>query len=166
MERDPIRLRRKDFPALYRQFLIPRAQPVFIDIYDPLPFPTLKQFVRYFTGDMFWISGKLPSPAAYFVLHDFQREHDLANLDFMFFDGCPKPGSRHAHRFQDFIGKRIADCKLTRVQTFVLASCTDKIDLLETFGFQKEGVLREHYFYNGRLHDIAVHAWMSEGRRG
>ena len=88
MEQDFIRLRGNDLPELYRLFQVPRAEPVFIDIYDPLPFPTLKQFIRYFTGDMFWMWGKPSSPVAYFALHDFQHEHDLANFDFMFFEAC------------------------------------------------------------------------------
>ncbi len=161
-----IRLHKKEFPAFYRQFLLPRPEPVFVDIYDPLPFPTLKQFISYFSGDKFWIRGRPSSPVAYLALHDSQREHALANLDFMFFDGYPRPDSTPARVFQDFVGRCIADCGLTRVQTFVLASSTAKIDLLESFGFRKEGVLREHFFHNSRLHDVAVHAWMAEGRRG
>ena len=157
-------LRKKEFSIFYRQFLIFRQEPVFIDIYDPPAFPTLPQFIAYFSGDKFWVLGEPALPTAYFALHDFQHEHDLANLDFVFFDGYPASGSEQACDFWNFVRQCIAECGLTRIQSFVLASSVDKIRLIESFGFLKEGTLREHLLHNGALHNVSVHAWMAEGR--
>lgn len=161
-----VRLRKQDFPAFYRLFLVPRREPLFLDIYEPGPYPTLNQFIAEFAPDRFWVSGEPASPHAYFVLHDFQREHELANLDFAFFAGTPCPGSAQARGFWDFVCRSASQYKLTRLQIFMLATDTDKIRLVESFGFRKEGVLREHLFHRGRMHDVAVYAWMAEGRRG
>lgn len=164
--KDFVPLGKKDFPIFYRQFLLSRPEPVFIDIYDPPPFPTLKQFIAYFSVDRFWILGEPSLPTAYFALHDFQREHSLANLDFVYFDGYPVPNSTQAHTFWNFVRQRAEEYGLTRIQSFVLATSADKIRLLESFGFRKEGMLREHMLHNGKLHDVSVHAWMAEGRGG
>lgn len=159
-------LGKKDLPLLYRQFQTLYPEPIFIDIYEPSPFPTLSRFTDYFAIGKrpMWVMGAPRSPQAYFILHDFQREHDLANLDFAFFTGLPAPGSEEARGFWEYARRCIADRGLTRIQSFVLSGSTEKIRLLESFGFHKEGILREHYFHNGELHDVVVHAWMAEGR--
>jgi hypothetical protein len=159
-------LRKKDLAIFYRQFQVLRPEPIFIDIYEPTPFPTLVRFWDFFAVDKrpMWVMGPLASPLAYFVLHDFQHEHDLANLDFIFFAGYPAPGSAAARHFWDFVRGRLSDHGLTRVQSFTVAPSAEKQRLLDSFGFQREGVLREHYFHNGRLHDVVAQAWMAEGR--
>jgi RimJ/RimL family protein N-acetyltransferase len=53
---------------------------------------------------------------------------------------------------------------LTRVQSFVLASDEGRIGLLKSFGFGPEGVLREHLFFNGKMQDVALFAWLERGR--
>jgi hypothetical protein len=159
-------LRKKDLAVFYRQFQVLRSEPIFIDIYEPTPFPTPSRFRDFFAVNKrpMWVMGPLASPLAYFVLHDFQREHDLANLDFVYFAGYPAPGSAAARHFWDFVRGRLADHGLTRIQSFTIAPSAEKQRLLESLGFRQEGVLREHHFHNGRLHDVVVQAWMAEGR--
>lgn len=159
-------LQKKDFPVFYRQFLQLRPEPIFIDIYEPTPFPSLAKFKTYFAVDKrpLWVLGPPESPVAYFALHDFQAEHDLANVEFVFFAGYPAPGSKEARAFWKFFRKCLADYGLTRIQSFVLPSSADKIRLIESLGFRKEGVLREHFFHDGKLHDIVAYAWMAEER--
>ncbi len=158
-------LHKKDLPAFYQLLLLFRPEPVFIDIYEPLPFPSLRRCVEFFSSHArLWVAGPLAAPYAYFALHDIQPEHDLANLDFVFFDDYPAPGSAVAQSFWDFVQHCLAKHRLTRVQSFALTASVNKIQLLESYGFRSEGVLREHFFYNGVLHDIAVHAWMTGER--
>lgn len=159
-------LRKSDLHVFHRCFWAIRAEPIFIDIYEPTVFFDLAKFMSFFAVDKrpIWVLGTPAAPLAYFTLHDFQLEHDLANLDFVFFEGYPAPGSELALAFWEFVRQCLADRGLTRVQSFVLPGSKDKISLIESLGFRKEGVLREHYFHNGKLHDVVVHAWMAEGR--
>lgn len=158
-------LRKKQLAAFYQLFLTFRPEPLFIDIYEPLPFPSLQRFVEFFSSNAhLWVAGPLAAPQAYFALHDMQPEHDLANLDFLFFDGYPAPGSAVAQSFWAFVQQCLTKHGLTRVQSFALTASADKLQLIESYGFRSEGVLREHFFYNGVLNDIAVHAWMTEER--
>jgi hypothetical protein len=161
-----IALLKSDLPSFYKHFLVVRPEPVFIDIFKPTPYQTLGQFTDYFSLDKrpLWVLGKPESPQAYFGLHYFQREHDLANLDFVFFSGYPDPGSEEAQLLWDTVRQCLVDRGLTRLQSFVLASSIDKILLLESWGFHQEGILREHYFHNGEFHDVIVHAWIAEER--
>jgi len=154
--------------ALYRQLQILRAEPVFVDIYKPVTYHTEAQFVEYFSAATrpLWVMGGLEVPSAYFCLHSQLRQHDIANLDFGYFNGYPDPGSEDTVRFWSYIRDRVAERNVTRIQSFVIAGSTEKICLLESIGFHQEGLLREHYFHNGRLHDLVVHAWMAEGRHG
>ncbi len=152
--------------ALYRQFQILRAEPVFVDIFKPITYHTATQFVESFSAATrpLWVMGGVEAPTAYFCLHSQLRQHDLANLDFGYFTGCPDPGSEEAVRFWRYVRERAAERNVTRIQSFVVAGSMEKICLLESLGFHQEGLLREHYFHNGRLHDLVVHAWMAEGR--
>ena len=154
--------------SLYRQFLILRAEPVFVDIFKPIAYHTEAQFVEYFSAAIrpLWVMRKLEVPTAYFCLHSLLHQHNIANLDFAYFDGYPAHDSEVAIRFSNYVRDRAAELNVTRLQSFVIAGSTEKIRLLESFGFHQEGVLREHYFHNGRLHDLVVHAWMAESRRG
>ena len=159
-------LQEGDLAAFYRQFLRVRAEPLFIDIFKPIPYQSATQFAEYFAVDKrpLWLMGRPASPTAYFGLHYMLRQHDLANLDFTYFSAYPSPGSEAAQSFWRYVHGCIVERGLTRVQSFVIDSSVEKTRLLESFGFRKEGVLREHYFHNGKLHDVMVHAWMADER--
>jgi len=43
--------------------------------------------------------------------------------------------------------------KLKRVEALIGPSNTPSLNLIKRFGFSQEGVLREHYFTNGRYED-------------
>jgi hypothetical protein len=161
-------MREGDLAAFYRQFLRVRAEPVFIDIFKPIPYQSAAQFAEYFAVEKrpLWMMGRPKSPTAYFGLHYMLHQHDLANLDFVYFSAYPSPGSDAAHSFWRYVRGCMVERGLTRVQSFVIESSVEKIRLLESFGFRQEGLLREHYFHNGKMHDIVVHAWMAEGRHG
>lgn len=159
-------LQEGDLATFYRQFLRVRAEPVFIDIFKPIPYQSVAQFAEYFSVEKrpLWMMGQPESPTAYFGLHYMLRQHDLANLDFAYFAAYPSPGSEAAHSFWRYVRSCMVERGLTRVQSFVIDSSVEKIRLLESFGFRKEGLLREHYFHNGKMHDVMVHAWMAEER--
>ena len=152
--------------ALYRRFLILRGEPVFVDIFKPIPYHTAAQFTEYFSAVTrpLWVMGAPEAPSAYFCLHYLLRQHDMGNLDFAYFDGCPGPGSEAAVHFWNDVRYRSAELGLTRMQCFVIDTSIEKMRLLESFGFRREGVLREHYFHNGALHDLIVYAWLAAGR--
>jgi len=163
-----VRLGEPDLESFYCRFLVARAEPVFIDIFRPMPCPSLQQFKDYFAADKrpLWTLGPPAEARGYFALHHLQTEHALAHLDFYFFNGCPGPGSAQAMQFWEAVRLRLAEWRLTRLQSFMLASSTEKILLLDSLGFHSEGLLREHYFHDGRLHDLAVQGWVAEGRGG
>jgi len=163
-----VRLGEPDLENFYCRFLTARAEPIFIDIFRPMPCPSLHQFKDYFATDKrpLWTQGPPAEAQGYFALHHLQTEHALAHLDFCFFAGCPQPGSAQATQFWEAVRHRLPEWGLTRLQSFMLASSTDKILLLDSLGFRREGLLREHYFHDGRLHDLAVQGWMAEGRGG
>lgn len=49
-----------------------------------------------------------------------------------------------------------ADMQLNRVQAHVLPSNAASLGLLDSLGFQREGVLRQYRFYRGRYNDEVV----------
>jgi len=157
-----------DLPRFYRRFVMTHAEPIFIDVFRPIPCPSLRHFIRYFDPGQrpLWTLGPADSPSAYFALHHIQREHGLANLDFAFFTGCPAPGSVQAGRFWQAVCSAAHQWGLTRLQSFVLAVSAEKIRLLESVGCRREGLLREHCFHDGRLHDLAVHGYLAGERDG
>lgn len=159
-------LQEGDLAVFHRQFLRVRTEPLFIDIFKPIPYQSVAQFAEYFSAGKrpLWLMGRPESPAAYFGLHYMLHQHDLANLDFVYFSSYPSPGSEAAYSFWRYVRSCMVERGLTRVQSFVIDSSVEKIRLLESFGFRQEGLLREHYFHNGKLHDIMVHAWMAEER--
>lgn len=149
-----------------RQFLMRRPEPVFIDIFRPVQCQRPEQTMEYFSPDKrpIWIKGRVEAPSVYFTLHHIQQKDDLANLDFIFFSGYPDPEHDDARSFWRMVLNCAANRSITRIQSFVIASSVEKIRLLEAFGFRKEGILREHYFHDGKLNDVVIHAWLASER--
>lgn len=159
-------IRKKDLPTFHRQFVQAHAEPLLLEIDKPLVFPSITDLVSFFEhNDLLWRLGPLAAPSAYFALHDMQPKERLANLAFTYFSAYPAVGSVQALAFWDFVRRAAAKAGLSRIQSFVLSS-SKKLPLIESFGFKKEGMLREHVFYSGRYHDVVVHAWMEKGRGG
>lgn len=50
------------------------------------------------------------------------------------------------------------EMNLNRIEAFASPTNTPSIRLLEHFGFEKEGLLKQHFFKNGVLEDSAVYA--------
>src|SRR3569623_428568 len=157
-------IRGKDLPTFYQQCVKEQAEPLLMDIYEPLIFPSVLEFVEFFEQDaLLWRLGPLAMPSAYFALHDVQWQEKLANLDFVYFAAYPAVGSAKATLFWDIVKRADSQAGISRIQSFVLEG-SQKIPLLTSFGFKQEGVLREHVFHNGRYHDVIVHAWMEACR--
>ena len=59
---------------------------------------------------------------------------------------------------------RFGFCELNlhRIYTETYAFREDHLRILETFGFQREGILRQHYFANGSFHDSIINAMLYE----
>lgn len=157
---------KNDLAIFHQHFAKDYPEPMFMDIYEPLVFPSVLEFEGYFEQyDRLWRMGPLLAPLAYFSLHDVQTEQRLANIDFTYFSAYPAVGSAAAAAFWEFVSYSAAKEGFSRLQSFVLAG-SKKIRLLESFGFRKEGSLREHVFHNGQYHDVIVHAWMEQHRGG
>ena len=159
-------LQEGDIADFYRQFSRARREPAFMGMFKPVQYQSATQFAEYFTvgSRPLWVLGRPESPTAYFCLHAMLSQHDLANLDFAYFSAYPNPGSEAAGAFWKYLLSCMRVRGLTRVQSFVIDTCTEKIQLLESLGFRNEGLLREHYYHNGRMHDVVVLAWMAEER--
>ncbi len=151
--------------ALYSHYRKRGPAPFLMDIYEPMPFLTKNRFVRFFSEQAaVWVRTAEVGFTEAFFLHDFQPEHRLANLDFFFVDGIPSPSTERAGRLWGAVRAASRRQKLTRVQSFVLASDEGRIALLKSYGFESEGVLREHLFFDGKMRDVAVFARLERGR--
>ena len=156
---------RKDFLALYLLYQKRGPFPFLMDIYEPMPFLTKNRFVRFFSEEAsVWVRTGEDGIEEFFVLHDFQPEHRLANLDFFIVDGAPSTSIGRARRLWRAARAAVRRRKLTRVQSFVLASDAARIERLKSFGFRAEGTLREHLYFDGKMRDVALFAWLEKGR--
>jgi len=54
---------------------------------------------------------------------------------------------------------------LKKLYTETLSFRKEHINILEEFGFRKDGVLRAHYFTDGKYHDAIIHSFMFEDWR-
>jgi len=137
-----------------------------MDIYESLSFLSLESFLAFFSEQAeVWVQRSTGGIGACFILHDFQPENDLANLDILFFNGpVLSPGDPAAASLPETILAASHRRGLTRLQSFLLDSDEGIAGFLSSMGFREEGRLREHVCIGGKFHDVVLLARNEEDR--
>ncbi len=154
-----------DLIQLHEFYLQPRRHPFFVDISGPPPAMLAEEFRSYCSQNdaqvLLCQSGNEILGCAHF--RDKQTGLELANFDAFFLD-YPKPGSKENSRFKRAFVAACKKQKLSRVQLLALSEETEKIACIEALGFKREGVLREHFYYAPKYHDLVMLGWTSPDR--
>lgn len=150
--------RQKHIYSLYCHYARTDAYPFFVDIAGPSPRMNFTQFVEYCTEDEANLSVLLSDKeiGGFILVSDIQSDLELANLDFCFFDGYPGPDSPDAHSLKTALTRIMVHHGVTRLQMLVLENEKSKIELLTWMKFEIEGALREHFYFQGRHHNLVV----------
>ena len=116
------------------------------------------QFVEYCTEDEATLSVLLSDKriGGFILVSDIQSDLQLANLDFCFFDAYPAPDSPDALLLKTALARSMLHHELTRLQMLVLENEKSKIELLTWMKFEIEGTLREHFYFQGKHHNLVV----------
>lgn len=153
-----VKARQKHFYSLYCHYTRTNTYPFFVDISGPSQRMSFTQFVEYCTEDnaTLLVAMNQNIIGGFVLLSDIQLDLELANLDFCFFESYPVPDSAAAHLLKATLARIMTQNALTRLQMLVLEIEKAKIDLLKWLEFEIEGTLREHFFFSGAHHNLAV----------
>jgi hypothetical protein len=155
----------KEIRNLFKQYLSSSYEPFFVDISGPELLMNFRDFNEYCRQDAaLWISAQGETIEGFFLLFDIQPGLALANLDVVYFSGFPRPGSLKAATLSIALQKACFLSRVTRLQLLALACEKEKLALAAALGFQREGILQQHFFHKGGYHDLIVLANMERGR--
>jgi len=93
--------------------------------------------------------------------HNWFEEHQRAELGYMLNDKQQGKGFMHEalHAIFDYGFTKL---NLNRIEAFIGTSNQKSINVVSKFSFKKEGLLREHYKFNGVIHDSLVYALLKK----
>ncbi|MGA2916639.1 MAG: GNAT family protein [Sedimentisphaerales bacterium] len=155
----------KEIRDLFKQYLEFFWEPFFVDIAGPELLISFRDFSEYCRQDAaLWISAQGKTIEGFFLLSDIQPGLALANLDIVYFSGFPRRGSVKAVVLATALRKACRQTRVTRLQLLALAREREKLALATVLGFQREGILRQHFFYKGVYHDLIMLARMERER--
>lgn len=85
--------------------------------------------------------------------HTWYTEHNRAEIGYGLFDDSFKQKGLMSEALPPIIEFGFITMKLHRIEALVATYNIPSLKLLDKMNFQKEGVLREHYFVNDRMED-------------
>jgi RimJ/RimL family protein N-acetyltransferase len=157
----------RDLRSLFQRYLQASTEPFFLDIAGPelsMPLPT---FVAYCREDAaMWLLRRENEVAGFFLLFDIQPGLALANLDFGWFSPLPAPRSTESENLNAALHEVCCRTGVSRVQLLALPQQEAKVALFRSWGFQAEGLLREHFWHMGKRHDLILLARLEPSRHG
>lgn len=150
---------------LFEIFTRVSTVPVFVDISGPELMKSFDEFSAYCRDDdaILRVLAENDNIAGHFLLRDIQFELELANLDIWFCDRYPEPASEATAVLNRTIEQACGE-RISRVQLVAMPCEYEKIALCESLGFRREGLLRQQFFYAGRIHDLVVLGRCGAGR--
>lgn len=142
-----------DIASLHAHAIARPKYPLLIDIAGPetcLSLAELKEELSDYGRTWVWHRGQ--EVVGFLRLFDIQEGLALANLDLRVFEDQAPP---HALLSQGLI-TAARKAKVTRLQTLVFVEDLTHLARLEALGFEREGVLKQHFFHDGCYRDLAV----------
>ena len=144
--------------------------PFFVDISGPTPGLSLPAFTTYCKNEAalyvqhsaLGTQHSALSVRAFFLLCYIQPELEMANLDFAFFDDNWQDNPADRSAFSAALKQAFFRKGISRVQVLLLTAQTAKIAFVEALGFKREGVLREHFYHDGKYRDLFVYAFAEQ----
>ena len=85
--------------------------------------------------------------------HTWYTDHDRAEIGYGLFSNDLKRQGLMTEAMRFTLDYGFNNMNLHRVEAFIGSNNEASLKLAAKFGFQNEGVLREHYFYEGRHED-------------
>jgi ribosomal-protein-alanine N-acetyltransferase len=89
-------------------------------------------------------------------LHNWFPEHRRAEIGYGIFDDAHKNLGLMTEAVTETIAFGFEKMNLNRIEAYVAPYNIPSLKLMEKFSFTQEGLLREHYFSNGKLDDSVV----------
>lgn len=88
--------------------------------------------------------------------HTWYTDHNRAEIGYGMSEENVKAKGLMTEALSAILHYGFTTMKLHRVEAFVGSENVPSLKLMKKFGFKQEGVLREHYFTNGRFEDSLV----------
>lgn len=145
-----------DWDLLLRTYQLSRTTPLFTAFAEATTFTLPASFAEYRhrRDSSFWILQRGHQLAGFVFLQDIDATNHSANIDIGFFDAPFTAGSQDAAALNDALRQACIRHDLTRLQIAILDGQAAKLALIESLGFQKEGVLREQFYWQGAQRDL------------
>lgn len=90
--------------------------------------------------------------------HTWYIDHNRAEIGYGLFDDNYKSKGIMSEAIVSIVNYGFNNMKLERIEAFVSPSNIPSIKLLTRMNFKKEGYLKRHYFFNGKMEDSIVFA--------
>lgn len=90
--------------------------------------------------------------------HTWYLDHDRAELGYGLFEEKHKRKGIMSETLRAVLAYGFEEMNLTRIEAFTATDNIASIGVVEKFGFQYEGRLRQHYKVNGHAHDSNVYS--------
>lgn len=90
--------------------------------------------------------------------HTWYTDHNRAEIGYGLFDDDDKGKGIMSEAIVAIVNYGFNNMNLERIEAFVGPDNTASIKLLKRMKFKEEGLLKHHYFYNGKMDDSIVFA--------
>ncbi len=88
--------------------------------------------------------------------HTWYLDHHRAEIGYGMFDDSSKRKGFMSEALKPILDYGFRKMNLLRIEAFISPENAASLKLVEKFGFQKEGILKEHYYKNNIMEDSAV----------
>lgn len=99
-------------------------------------------------------SGKIVGRAG---LHNWNKEHFRAELGYVMHDESFRKQGLMSEAVAAIIDYGFRELKLNRIEALVGPHNTASLRIVEKNGFEKEGVMKKHFYVDGVFHDSVVY---------
>ncbi len=106
---------------------------------------SMKQFLLCLKG-----SGKIIGKGGF---HNWYAEHSRAEVGYALTDETAKNKGYMKEALKAMITYGFEQMRLNRIEAYVGSANEPSLRLMKAYGFTKEGVLRSHFYKNGKLED-------------
>lgn len=93
--------------------------------------------------------------------HNWNRFHDRGEVFYFLLQDEDKGKGYMKEALEPILQYGFEEMKLHRIEAFVAPWNEPSIRLLDHFGFQKEGLAREHYLVNGNYEDSVMYSLLA-----
>lgn len=90
--------------------------------------------------------------------HTWYTDHARAEIGYGLYDDRHKQNGLMTEAMRAVINYGFDEMKLNRIEALIADYNIPSLKLVEKFGFKKEGVLRRHYFVDGKAEDSVIFA--------